>query len=68
MLLVLDIRLPAFSRISLQNRSVRDGWIKFSSIILMFLYLNGTIENVSVTSKALVGDNRSGYVQRLFQI
>ena len=30
-----------------------------SSIMLTFIYLSVTIENVSVTSKALVGDNRS---------
>ena len=34
-------------------------WIDFSSIMLTFLYLSVTIENVSVTSKALVDDNGS---------
>ena len=58
-LLVLDIRLPASGRISMRNRFVYDEWINFSSIMLTFLYLSITIENVSVTSKALVGDNGS---------
>ena len=35
-----------------------DGY-DFSSIMLAFLYLSVSVENVSVTSKTLGGDNRS---------
>ena len=58
-LLVLDIRLPVSSRISMQNRVVSDGWIRFEQCYADVLYLSVSIENNSLTSKAPVGDNGS---------
>ena len=58
-LLVLSILLPASTRISMQNRFLYDGWMDNISIMLTFLYLSVTTENVSFTSKALLGDNGS---------
>ena len=60
MSLVHDIRLRASSRIAMRNRFVYDGWI-----ILQQYYTDVSLakrhptENVSFTSKALVGDNGS---------
>ena len=58
-LLVLEIRFPASSRISMRNQFVYDGWIRFYQYSADVFYLSVTIEDISVTLKPLMGDKGS---------
>ena len=59
MSLVLHIRLPASSGIAMRNRFVYYGWIRLQYYTDVSLPKLDPTENVSFTSKALVGDNGS---------
>ena len=59
-LMVFDIRLHASSRISMRNRHVYDGWVYVKQYYAdVLLFRNVTVESVSTSPKAYVGDNGS---------